>query len=435
VGDYLLGVTDKFTSAIVETESGIGDWLEVSSNHLWTTAATTNFTAAAPGDLLYLHLDENLTGQLRKGSITVQTSTGAVKKIYIQQLPALPIGRFGYDGGGSNADNQTFPLLLYTEQLYEFTARPTHAANTTAPIPNNNNIYNGLGTARANFNSGSYSNSTFDWDSPLILQRVINYCAYKNRPSTKSADGTPATADIKWYLPSQAQLMAMWASYESYKNVPTSTFYIDDSLSGHWSSTVNVLYPAEAQYLNFYYGNVGHIERSTKDWARCVRNGGAVSTMVTSNGVNMDINFTIGMPAGALTGASKGNGLGNDASSVNATLYDNLRIREIDTGIDQTWNQAQQTCNALNAGTSGWRLPTQKELQAIWILNPEIKSLGVAGFTNFADDYYWTATESSAYPQDAYMVYMSSGPAGDAGNTPHIVKTHLARVRCVRELP
>ncbi|MDR2145704.1 MAG: hypothetical protein LBE91_04505, partial [Tannerella sp.] len=31
VGDYLLGVTDKFTSAIVETESGIGDWLEVSS--------------------------------------------------------------------------------------------------------------------------------------------------------------------------------------------------------------------------------------------------------------------------------------------------------------------------------------------------------------------------------------------------------------------
>jgi hypothetical protein len=112
-------------------------------------------------------------------------------------------------------------------------------------------------------------------------------------------------------------------------------------------------------------------------------------------------------------------------------VYRKLRIDSINNGTGKTWDEAKTICAGLSG--TGWRLPTQRELQAIWILNLEIQSKG-NGFANFANDYYWTATESSGYSTNAYMVYMSSGPAGEAGNTPHAIKTHKASVRCVQEL-
>jgi hypothetical protein len=350
------------------------------------------------------------------------------KKIYIQQLPAIPIGRFGYNDTG---DAGLFLLQLYTEQFCEHgTTTPKYRnPEDSVSFPINNNIYNGLEMARStNFDGDKYKTAPyFNWQAAVY--QAINYCAYKNRPATKG-DGTMQLSDIKWYLPSQAQLMAMWVTYESYKNEPYSNFKTDS----YWSSTNNVRYPYTAQYLNFKYGNVGHNSRSTQYLARCVRSEGATTGMVTVSGANIDIGFKK-MP-GTYTTTSKGNGVGDDASTINATLYDSIRINSTDNGTDKTWTEALTICSTL-----GMRLPTQRELQVIWILNPEIRSLNVSGFTNFADDYYWTATESSNTPSvtepnktDAFMIYMGSSPAGDAGNTPHIVKTHKASVRCVREL-
>jgi hypothetical protein len=301
---------------------------------------------------------------------------------------------------------------------------------TSVTLPTNNNIYNGLGTARSNFDAANYSGGTFNWRAATY--QAINYCAYKNRDENRN--GTIEASEIKWYLPAQAQLMAMWASYESYKDVSTSNFKTE----AYWSSTNNNRYLKEAQYLNFTYGNVGHNAHSTEYWARCVRNGNSVSTMLVTNQGGMDIDFAKGMPQGSFTSTPKGDGVGDEQSDKNKTLYRKLRVSNTDNGTVKTWDEAKVICAGLG---TGWRLPTQKELEAIWILKSEmVANAGTTGFTGFSNDYYWTATENSGtippIPPltNAFMVYMASSPAGDAGNTPHTIKTHTASVRCVKEL-
>jgi hypothetical protein len=265
---------------------------------------------------------------------------------------------------------------------------------------------------------------SFDWQAATY--QAINYCAYKNRD--ENGNGTIDATEIKWYLPSQAQLMAMWVSYESYKGASASNFKTD----AYWSATNNILYPHSSQYMDFKYGNVGHNYRSTKYWTRCVRNdddSSAPSSMVSpGNSGEAIIDFSVAMPSSTYTDVPKGDG--NENSIANQKLFKKIRIAAVEN-TQLNWADAKAYC------PSGWRLPTQRELQAIWILKTEIQS--VSGFAPFADNYYWTATESSAYPNDAWMVWMGSGSAGDAGNTPHIIKTYngtdkdKVSVRCVRE--
>jgi hypothetical protein len=153
--------------------------------------------------------------------------------------------------------------------------------------------------------------------------------------------------------------------------------------------------------------------------------------MVSGVGSEAIIDFSLAMPASAYTIAGKGTGIGNELSDANKTLFKKIRIAAAE-GTQMTWSQAQTYCASYSGG--GWRLPTQRELQAIWILKAEIASV-VPTSTPFANYYYWTATASSLYPNDAWMVWMSSGPAGDAGNTPHIIQSNQVSVRCVREEP
>jgi hypothetical protein len=285
VGDTLLNPGDQFTSAKVVTENG-GNWLEVSPNRLYTNAATQNYTNSTPTPL-YLHLDENLTGATRKGSVTVVVS-GVEKKIYIQQLPALPVG--GFETG-------VYRYQLWTEQLYEFTTQPRYK-NPNDNILGPNDIYDGVIIGSTIIGYTNYDSSPLNWQSTVY--EAINYCTYKNRPDKNASpnDGKLLDSYIKWHLPSQAQLMAMWVSYGSYKNASASNFEADS----YWSATSNFLYLSEAQYVNFKYGNVGHLNRSTKNWVRCVRDGGTVPSMVSANGKSIDIDFTQSMPTATYTG-------------------------------------------------------------------------------------------------------------------------------------
>jgi hypothetical protein len=164
--------------------------------------------------------------------------------------------------------------------------------------------------------------------------------------------------------------------------------------------------------------------------------------MISASGNDVIIDFS-SLPAGTWTTQSKGDAIGYDTAAVNATLYHKIQVNSAaDNGTDKTWEEANTICAGLG---SGWRLPTQKELHAIWILKAEMYS--VSGFARFVNDYYWTATVRTDWLQpnsycSAYMVYMSMGYSGgsgadtpgDAGNTPYIIETHKARVRCIKEL-
>ena len=431
VGEPLLN-GELFTSA---STTG-GSWIEVSTNRMYTSDAgtTVTITSGIPAPF-YLHLDENiLSGLDRAGSITLRN--GSVEKtVHITQLRALPVGPFGQTDPGD--DPNKFNTGLFTEQMPEYTTlvQYSNASGANAAL----NIYNGFSLAQnaSILNTTNYNNGTFSYQNTLYS--AINYCMYKNRHSPKTASGALAPADIKWYLPAQAQLMGMWLSYESYKSISPRNnngraFFDGTSSQAYWSSTGNSDYTDEAQYLNFAYGNVGHVKKNIADnkryWTRCVRNGGTSTSMVSGT----TINFNNGMPATSHSNTTKIitslSQVSNENEANNQTLYSNLRVA-IQDATPNPVKWSFDICNTYNAEPGVWRLPTQRELQAIWILQNELN--GNASFNLLKDDYYWSVTRASEAATNYWVVFGSINHPGGSGNTPHRYGSELSRVRCVQQ--
>jgi hypothetical protein len=434
--------------------------MRVSPVRLWTTAAQTTYPgpSAAP---LYLHLDENLSGSVRTGTISFINASGAEREIKITQLPAIPVGRFGNPYNPTN--ERIFTQQLYTEQLYEFKTMPYYSIPPDA-MPNSNSVYNGTLMGFDNRYDNGYFNTPFlNYLDPNAKYQAMNYCAYKNRDASF---GTPlANTDILWHLPSQSELMAMWITFETYKSLTTTNFFFPSGSAkgapadAYWSATANPAFSnTDAQYVNFKYGLVGHNKKSQKMWVRCVRSRNeSTLSMVSNTSGFATIDFTTSgtMPANSYTSTSKNTTASaadaHENNTANQTLYKKLRIANADADANPVnWTDAVNRCQNYNGSgySSGWRLPTQRELQAIWLLQSEPNFTPTNTFSAY---YYWTATSSYAsgtlagtdlYGQPVYnspynsawMVWMSTVPAGDAGNTPNNTKVgDWARVRCVHE--
>jgi hypothetical protein len=430
VGDTLFNVPGETYKSATVTNGGT--WLHVSKNRLYVASEMMDKyppNSSSGSTKLYLHLDENLTGSLRTGSVTVTTNDDAEKTIHISQLPAIPVGRFGYNSHTSTEDDSIYSTTLYTEQLYEFKTMPKYITGSSFVVVPGNAIYNGRMTAITSgiFNWSIYDNNSNYFNYQNELYEAINYCAYKNRITGQS----PNSDDFKWYLPSQAQLMGMWLSYASYKDEATSNFKREGKHADvFWSSTDNKDYANYAQYMNFKFGNSGHIASNSQLWVRCVRDSivsnPSASMIINDNGSSV-IDFGIGMPAGSYTTTPKDNGAaGDELSNNNKTLYKKLRVALTDHASGVAWN--------INTCPSVWRLPTQRELQAIWILQSEIK-YKVPAFTLLADDYYWSATDATGMNgTNAWAIFGSRSNPGTSGNAPHLHKVDSRlRVRCVKE--
>ncbi|MDR1381605.1 MAG: hypothetical protein LBJ47_09020 [Tannerella sp.] len=434
VGDGIFG-SDTYTNATVYEESQSG-WLKISTSRLYTSAASTTYSGAAVS--LYLHLDENLTGSSRSGSVVV-TSDGREKKLRITQLPAIKVGRFGYTTyPNTPVESYIFDTELYTEQLHEYdgtASRPVPVYSSTTPItPDSNFVFNGWGTTSKQFNQSGYDNGFIYYQTPVVYQ-AINYCAYKNRDM--DGNGTISGDEIKWFLPSQAQLLGMWVSYTSYKGISTSDFPPVPTASGvshrYWSATANKGQAANAQFVDFRFGNVGSFRKNITDLVRCVRSGTASNTSMILPGTSV-IDFGIGnggMPAESYTTTPKGDAAGNELSANNATLFRKLRVATADI-LSTPWDLT--ACNSYSeSAITGWRLPTQRELQAIWILQSEIKA-GFSTFPLMGNEYYWSATEASTPTGNAWTIWGNCiGDPGSVGNAPNRLKGDNIRIRCVKE--
>jgi hypothetical protein len=441
VGDSIFSSNEEYISAGVYEDNNVNSspgWLNISMDRPYTSSGMlTTYPVSGTGtSKLYLHLDENLTGSSRSGSVVVTTTNNQEKKLHITQLPAIKVGRFGYDGGVLT-DDSIYGAMLYTEQLCEFRGQPYIKAEDYTSKPSGNAIYNGRMTATNSnvFDITSYN--SFNYQDAIY--QAINYCAHKNRIT---GTGGNINSELLWYLPSQVQLMGMWLSYSSYKNEPTSDFINSQGNPADyfWSSTNNEGYSNQAQYMNFQYGNVGHRPRNIRQWARCVRDGngsGATSTstsMVLKTATYPVIDFGNGMPADSYTSQPKGNATGDELSANNATLFHKLRVAIADHAVGVPWNE--NVCQGYSEAEnpSSWRLPTQRELQAIWILQSEINNQ-FSTFKLLADDYYWSVTISKEAPgTHAWAIYGSRTNPGSSGNVPIQDKSRPLRVRCVSEV-
>jgi hypothetical protein len=424
VGDSLMRSGDRFTHAVVEEGT---PWLQLSKNRLYKPSEMLGSCTESTAVPLFLHADENLTGSLRTGMVSMIRSDGTEQKLKVAQLPALFVGKFGTASTGQH--DIIYDMGLYTEQIPEDRLLQYKTVND-ADIPDSS-IYSGIRYVSYILDPSKYID-----DYKTALYPAGNYCAYKNRD--KNGNGILEAGETDWYLPAQAQLMGMWISFNGYGNEPTATF----PTNIYWSASNNRDYANEAQYVNFSYGNAGHYFRTQRYSVRCVRNKDtADNTMITTEGTPPDdypvIDFKKGMPEGSFSTDTKDTAVGHETSGVSKTVYGKLRIARKDmehVSGDRSYDDAVADCKAIYSenGVSGWRLPTQREMQAIWIFQEEIKTK-CSPFEYLSDSYYWTVTVSSLYPANAWTVYGIKNTSG-GGNSPQQLKTEKLRVRCVKEL-
>lgn len=117
-----------------------------------------------------------------------------------------------------------------------------------------------------------------------------------------------------------------------------------------------------------------------------------------------------------------------------ATVTDNKTLlvwQRVDDGNTYTWANAKTHCTGLNAMSfggfsTGWRLPTIKELQTI--VDDEVATGPTIDpvFTGTVADFYWSTTPGASAPSVAWSVNFGDGYTGD-----NVLATTY-RVRCVR---
>lgn len=112
----------------------------------------------------------------------------------------------------------------------------------------------------------------------------------------------------------------------------------------------------------------------------------------------------------------------------NAKMSIKYQVMRVNHTVGATdWTSAWNACKSYNGEGGGagiWRLPTQRELQMIWILHPQL--IGKGGFSAFSASTYWSSTEGNA--TDAWYLTFSNGYVTWPS------KTGSYYVRCIRDL-
>lgn len=123
----------------------------------------------------------------------------------------------------------------------------------------------------------------------------------------------------------------------------------------------------------------------------------------------------------------------NDLASKksNETLYQKFEVSKTDNSTSINWMDGVNTaCSGTINGTTGWRLPTQRELQLIWILHSRLKALDPSIFTPLSLNYYWSATLVEGNRYYSYYLRTINNLFMSSSNP----KTNNYYVRCIREL-
>ena len=138
-------------------------------------------------------------------------------------------------------------------------------------------------------------------------------------------------------------------------------------------------------------------------------------------------------------GSNNASNIGSQVS--NEKVYYKFEVSKVDNTNDKSnyfggieWVDAVNLCKDLNLDGTGWRLPTQRELQLIHILRWDLEARAQEGFTEFAPSFggrYWSATEHSegsacALFFETSITHLYSFFTG---------KNSTNMVRCIRELP
>ncbi len=135
----------------------------------------------------------------------------------------------------------------------------------------------------------------------------------------------------------------------------------------------------------------------------------------------------IGLAMIALAAAPPGRFVVNAAAGTVRDGTTNLTWQRTVSGT-YTWTQATTYCQGLNLGgfSTGWRLPTKKELETLVdfrVVNP---SIDVTAFPSTPLAAFWTSTPYAGSSGNAWFVNFNNGASYNDG------ASFTLSVRCVR---
>lgn len=343
----------------------------------------------------------------------------------MQKQPALPGSPDYYRRNGMlNTLDLVWkaPLLMYDQSLAEFGSMPI---------------------------SGPFD--------PIYNTYAARYCFEKNRDVNQ--DGLIAGDEIKWFLPSRGEQVIAWIGKRALAKTDADSLNVST-----WSSTENGI--ANALNLNYSDGGTGgtFIKNDSKQHIRCVRRMDHLSPLALKGPyVDSGTRQITGFPAGVSSGHpahQKGIPFPTHGAEGNLnTVAPKFEAALTDCGLngDQLaapgtvsmewyiacgWNNPNggtavtpaTGCNAYwegnindpDTGAGMWRMPTQRELMSIWVVQNDLAN----NFQKLATENYWS---SPNYYTEAWYTNFQNGltAATNRASGAPLVKCY---VRCVRDV-
>ena len=146
----------------------------------------------------------------------------------------------------------------------------------------------------------------------------------------------------------------------------------------------------------------------------------------------------------------------HDEQSTNNTVAAQFEIATIPDQVNRdkkTWADAEDYCESLNTnGETGWRMPTQRELMLMYVMNDQLKNKLMETKQEVEDNYgdmsgnitdpdetadhifYWSATGESGDSANGWSVCLCTDEDSKNGKTEGYAKTVRNFVRCVRDI-
>lgn len=130
----------------------------------------------------------------------------------------------------------------------------------------------------------------------------------------------------------------------------------------------------------------------------------------------------------------KGSNTADDIASQvsNSLVYYKFEVGQVSTDR-LSWNDAILACANKTDTGGGWRLPTQRELQLMVVLSPELEQFGL-----FKASEFWSATEwkgqTGNVGAQAYRVKVDTRAKGYEHKFSLYDKYTLSFYRCIRDL-
>lgn len=482
----------KFTSTNTRPTYNPATDLVTSLNMTFTGAGQTTQT-------IYLYVDENITGASRRAYVQIigNDATGVSSPV------VLPFTQASYQSLGStaglrtlsttgvaNADDYILAIENFEESQLHLTpgaTAGTEATNSMAwghdgiimfptasgtrtyycrnGFTNNLRLLFGNTTGALSSTLTSSHNRTGTVTAQSAIDVIFNtnasrYCFEKNRDLDGDGKITnPNTAgvnEIKWYLPSQDELLMFYVGQPLITYPLTTNKYYYSSTEFYGSvSTSTALW----NQIPSYYGTSSNYAKAQLLYVRCVRqipNATPTSPYVETNSrIINNTGFAAALQRSAPTSCPTPMHVDNAAP--NTTISPRFQVAKVDCLVSGTtgaalmnWASAcgygqganssnsvgvpvSQGCNAYSepgAPVGTWRLPTQRELLLILTTIAEMPN-GQDGFVPLAtiNQSYWSSTTSQSNYAEAFIV----SPYNHTSNVGSKLGASIS-ARCIRDL-